>query len=366
MPLIRLASYLLVLAGLLPLDLIAQNPQQTESDSGDPGNHIAIGLLLPDQSHSAAIKAAEFAIDRANASGGYNNKAFKLVVRSAEGFWGAGSKESVSLVYEDQVCAIVGALDGRNGHLAEQVATKSHLCYIETFATEPTLSQAFVPWFMRVVPNDNQQSLTIIEQIQRNGGGKIGILSTGDYDTRYAVKSLTRAVAGETNSPPELIELEAPDIQLDDLINMIQNKHLNHLVIPFDAPILRDLVVSLRAASPALNIYGTLHFTMGIEKQDYPWTDYEGVYMIRPHVDHTGYPQLPSSGPVYIYDAITLLIHAIRQVGTDRVDITNYISSSRYSSALTGEISFDELGNRQEASTLIRIQKGVPQIIHHP
>ena len=34
--------------------------------------------------------------------------------------WGAGSKESVSLVYEDQVCAIIGTLDGRNGHLAEQ------------------------------------------------------------------------------------------------------------------------------------------------------------------------------------------------------------------------------------------------------
>ena len=89
------------------------------------------------------------------------------MIRTAEGFWGAGSKESVGLVYEDNVRAIIGALDGRNGHLAEQVATKSHLTYIETYATEPTLSQAFVPWFMRVVPNDNQQSAIILDQIQR-------------------------------------------------------------------------------------------------------------------------------------------------------------------------------------------------------
>ncbi len=363
---IRLASYLHVLALLLPIEGIAQKQQQAASESGDTGKQITIGLLLPDHSHSDAIKAAEFAIEQANASGGYNNKEFKLVIGTTEGFWGAGSKESVRLVYEDRVRAIVGALDGRNGHLAEQVVTKSHLSYIETFATEPTLSQAFVPWFMRVVPNDNQQSLTIIQHIQREGGGKIGILSRGDYDTRYAVKSLTRTVASETNSPPRVIELDTLDFQLEELINTILDKHLNHLVIPFDAPFLRDLIISLRAASPELNIYGTLHFTMGIEKRGSLWKDYEWVYMVRPQFDNTDYPELPSSSSAYIYDAINLLVHAIRQVGTDRVNITDYISSSKYTTALTGNISFDELGNRQDASTLIRIKKGEPQLINHP
>lgn len=349
----RLTAYLFFLALVLPFTSIAQD-------------HIAIGLLLPDHTNTRAIKAAEFAIKEANASGGYKGKEFKLVIRTAEGFWGAGSKESVSLVYEDQVRAIVGALDGRNGHLAEQVVTKSHLCYIETYATEPTLSQAFVPWFMRVVPNDNQQSTTIINQIQKEGEGSIAILSTQNYDTRYAVKSLTREVARVTNSSPLVIELDNADFTQEKLIEKILGNDLGHLVIPFDAPFLRDLIISIRERLPALHIYGTLHFTMGVEKRNHAWKDYEGVFMIGPHYDIHKYPTLPDSPSVYMYDAISLVVHAIRQVGTDRVAITNYISESEYSTAVTGSISFDELGNRKGASTLTRIQNGKPELIKQP
>ncbi len=88
--------------------------------------------------------------------------------------------------------------------------------------------------------------------------------------------------------------------------------------------------------------------------------------MIRPHFDNDKYPELPDSRSAYMYDAINLVVHAIRQVGTDRVAITDYISESNYSKAITGNISFDELGNRQAASTLIQIQNGRPELINHP
>jgi ABC-type branched-subunit amino acid transport system substrate-binding protein len=350
----------------MPLKGISQDIQQSDKNSEDLAAYITIGLLLPDHSYSDVIKAAEFAIDQANDAGGYRGKDFKLIIRTAEGFWGAGSKESVSLVYEDQVRAIVGALDGRNGHLAEQVATKSHLSYIETYATEPTLSQAFVPWFMRVVPNDNQQSATILNQIQSEGGGSIGILSIQDYDTRYAVKSLTRAVASKAKSSPLVIELDPTEFHQGKVIEKILNAQINHLVIPFDASFLSNLIRTLKEVLPDLNIYGTLHFAMGSEKHDPAWKDYEGLYMIRPDFDTLRFPVLSDSRSVYMYDAINLVVHAIGQVGLDRVDITNYISGSKYSTALTGSISFDDLGNRQNASSLIQIRNGKPELIKQP
>jgi len=359
----RLTSYLFVLAFLLPLKGISQDQKQSGTGSDTPSGYITIGLLLPDHSHSEVIEAAEFAIQEANAAGAYKGREFKLVIRTAEGFWGAGSKESVSLVYEDQVRAIVGALDGRNGHLAEQVATKSHLSYIETYATEPTLSQAFVPWFMRVVPNDRQQSLAIVNQIQNKGGGKIGILSTPDYDTRYAVRSLTKEIAARSFSAPVVFEVDTSDIQKEELLKRIMNRKLDHLVIPFDADYLKDLISALRAEKPDLNVYGTLHFTMGAESRESGWDPYEGVHMIAPLFDKAKYPALPDSRSAYMYDAIKLVVHAIRQAGTDRVDITDYISDSIYPHAITGSISFDELGNRQAAATLIRIRNGLPELI---
>lgn len=361
----RLSRYLVLLALLLPAKAICQNPQHLSPTPGKTGP-ITIGLLLPDLTHSDVIKAAELAIEQANSAGGYMNREFMLMVRTAEGFWGAGSKESVSLVYEDHVCAIIGSLDGRNGHLAEQVATKSHLSYIETFATEPTLSQAFVPWFMRVVPNDNQQSAMILNQIKQEGGGTICILSAENYDTRYAVRSLTRAVASKTNSAPLVIELDTMHIQLGELINNILSSDPDHLVIPLDAPFLGDLIFSLRELLPALNIYGTLHFAMGIEKRGSNWKDYEGVYMICPGFNRDKYPNLTDSRSAYMYDAINLVINAVYHVGADRQAITDYISDSDYSKSVTGEISFDELGNRQGASSLIRIQNGSPQLTNQP
>ncbi len=175
--------YVTLLALILPVSEPDPGPNQK--------NPVTIGLLVPDSSYTGVIGAAQEAIQLANEEGGFNGSPFKLVVRTTEGPWGAGSKESVALVYEDEVRAIVGSLDGRNAHLAEQVAAKSHLVYLETYATDPTLSQAYVPWFLRNVPNDNQQAEAIMERIGEEGAEKTAFLVSEDYDARYAVKSLT-------------------------------------------------------------------------------------------------------------------------------------------------------------------------------
>jgi branched-chain amino acid transport system substrate-binding protein len=345
---------------------MSQNQQVVPAEHLSPDGKISIGLLLPDHSYTGVVAAAKLAIEDANLSGGYKNREFELVVRTAEGFWGAGSKESVSLVYEDHVRAIIGYLDGRNGHLAEQVATKSHLTYIETLATEPTLSQAFVPWFMRVVPNDNQQSAVILKQILQKGGGTIGILSTDTYDTRYAVRSLTKAVARETGMAPVLIELDSSSNIQRKVAEQILSSHIDHLVIPFDADYLSELIITLGQVKPDLKIYGTLHFTMGVEKRSSGWNQYEGVYMIRPHVDRKKFSSLPDTRSAYMYDAVKLVINAIHMAGTKRETITDYISDSIYSGGATGSYSFDELGNRQSLPGLIHIEKGVPRMITSP
>lgn len=348
----RLISYLLILAIFLPSNGFTQ----------DSKGHISIGLLIPDQSLPDIAAAAELAIEEANMEGGYKDSIFKLQVRTAEGFWGAGSKESVKLVYEDQVRAIIGSLDGRNGHLAEQVATKSHLAYIETYATEPTLSQAFVPWFMRVVPNDNQQSELIIRKIREEGGTGVVILSNGSYDCRYAVKSLTKIMAQKAGISPMLIPQDSAGTDLKVLAANIINKQADHLIIPFSAPFHGELVRMLRDRHPDLKMYGTLHFSFGVEHRKEPWKLYEGMYLLGPLTEQ-GNTSLASSHAAFLYDAVNLVIQAIRQVGTEREAITEYITSSTHSNGATGSIAFDKLGNRTDAARLYQILNGVPQLI---
>ena len=315
---IRLSIYLFLLAFMMPMAGLSQDQDQ---DKHQPST-INIGLLVPDSTHTQFIWAAEAAVAKANRIGGYRNQDFKLVIRSAEGLWGTGSKESVALVYEDEVCAMVGSLDGRNAHLAEQVAAKTHLSYIEAYATDPTLSQAFVPWFMRVVPNDDQQAEAIVEIILKNGGGKIGILSNNTYDARYAVKSLDKAAEQRADRAPLIIHVESLDQQIPKILARIQEGELDHLILPFDAESNKDLLVSLKKAMPSLKLYGTLHFTMGAESRKIPWKLYEGMYLISAgpiwisNTQITGSDYLfPPARDASTQDAVELIIQSIKTSG---------------------------------------------------
>ena len=162
---------------------------------------------------------------------------------------------------------------------------------------------------------------------------------------------------------PLVLDLDTTGNILGDVIEKILDSNIDHLVLPFDALYLKDLIETLAEEMPDLKIYGTLHFSMGIESREDNWDSYEGIYMVSPHLDRNKYSALHYSQSAYMYDAVNLVINAIQQVGCEREAITDYISKSDYSKGITGSISFDELGNRQGASTLIRIQNGVPHLI---
>ena len=144
--------YLYLLIGLYTLIGHAQsNPKHAI-------NPLKIGLLISDKNAVAAKNGAELAILQANKMGGFNGRSFELVVRSMEGPWGSGAKEAVKMIFDDEVCAIMGSIDGRNAHVVEQVTTKSRTVFLSVWSGDPTLSQAFVPWFFSCVPNNNQQA----------------------------------------------------------------------------------------------------------------------------------------------------------------------------------------------------------------
>ena len=332
--------YVTLLALILPVSEPDPRPIQK--------NPVTIGLLVPDSSDTGVIGAAEEAIQIANERGGFNGSPFKLVVRTTEGPWGAGSKESVALIYEDEVRAIVGSLDGRNAHLAEQVAAKSHLVYLETYATDPTLSQAYVPWFLRNVPNDNQQAEAIMEQIGEEGAGKTAFLVSEDYDARYAVKSLTEQAAKKYGISPLIISVDPFETTLEAVNDQLLEAGTDHLVLPFFSETNLKIVTGLKELRPNLKVYGTLKFSMGLDSQDIDLKSLDGIILI-----HSYKGSLEKSGPIpmelapsYAYDGINLILQAILEVGLDKESIRDYILHQDHPDGLTGPVKFDEMGNR--------------------
>jgi branched-chain amino acid transport system substrate-binding protein len=337
---------------------------------------IPIGLLVPDQKQKDIIQAALMAVDEANANGGYQGTPFRLVVRSTEGPWGAGSKESVNLVYEDQVRAIVGALDGRNGHLTEQVAAKSHLAYLETRATESSLSQAFVPWFLRCIPNDDQQARAILDLVSERGGGTVAVLSNDVYDHAYGARSFTRIAALEEKVSPLILSVDTSRSDVSSILETLRSYEVKHLVLSFNSAVSLKLLESVRKSIPEMQFYGTLGFIAALNQGDPLWHKLEGMFIVSPGVltategasfqerfmNRAGYP--PPICSSFTYDGVTLVIHAIQNAGTNRESIRDELISIQEPSGATGSIAFDKMGNRSGRIVFLEIKNGIPVPYH--
>src|SRR5664280_296593 len=164
---------------------------------------VKIGLLISDNNSLSAVHGAEMAIRKANEQGGYRNKPFQLVVRSMEGPWGTGSNQAVSLIFEDNVCALMSSGDGRNGHLIEQVAAKTRIVYLSSWASDPTLAEAFVPWYFSCAPTDIQQADALIEEIyDKRKLTKIVAVSGNDYDSKLALENFVKQTKLEGKTDP--------------------------------------------------------------------------------------------------------------------------------------------------------------------
>lgn len=76
------------------------------------------------------------------------------------------------------------------------------------------------------------------------------------------------------------------------------------------------------------------------------------------------YGQMPSPAASYSFDAVNLIIAAVRQVGPDREKIRDVLKDMEYLTGATGPIRFDGNGNRVDPVFLIRLIKGHPVILN--
>jgi len=165
---------------------------------GNKNDTIKIGLLISDNRSFSALHGAEMAIMETNRGGGINGHPLLLKVRSMEGPWGTGSKQAVDLIFKEEVWTILGSHDGRNAHLAEQATAKTRVVFMSAWAGDPTLSQAFVPWYFSCVPNSNQQAEVLMHEVYEKRKYKnLIIVSDSSYDSETGMKSFVNKITAE-------------------------------------------------------------------------------------------------------------------------------------------------------------------------
>jgi branched-chain amino acid transport system substrate-binding protein len=333
---------------------------------------VKIGLLIPDNKSNAARQGAEMAILKANASQGFNGRPFQLIVRSMEGLWGTGSKEAVNLIFEEDVWAIVGSHDGRNAHIVEQVATKARIVFLSAWASDPTLSQAFVPWYFSCVPNDIQQADALINEIyNKRKYNNVAALSDSSYDSKLAIKSFVKKTKSEGKKDPSQFFYDNTSHDFTDLLNDI-NKLKADCIILFGQPSTSmRLIQQIKAKKIDQPVFCSLATQDENQLSDQEFKNYENVFFVS-SVQWSGstgidfrkeyrikYGNTPGPVAAYAYDGMSLLIEAIRIAGLDREKIQKSIKETKFE-GVTGLIQFDDKGNRLGTPGLIQIINGIP------
>jgi len=360
---------LLMAFGIGPAIIKAQTLNQSVSS---PTTTIKIGLVIPDPEATAAKNGAELAIREANRKGGYEGRQFHLIIRSTEGPWGTGSKVSVNLVFDEEVVVIMGSLDGRNAHLVEQVATKTRIALLSAWATDMTLSQAFIPWYFRCVPNDDQQAIALIQEIyKKRKMTNVAIIGTEDYDSRFAVRSFIQTADSMKITAPGqfLYRSSAQDFQM--ALSEIDQNDIEAIVLFGKPSLASDILPMLQQRNKDLIIFGSLSI-MDDQKASGPdWNILEGMNLVSSGHWFTEkgitfqkefqkeYGYQPGPVAAYAYDGVSVILEVIKKAGPDRNKIIDVFSTVNYS-GITGEIQFDKNGNRIGEVGLIEIHNGHP------
>ena len=351
----------------------AQISEHSESHEISTPEKVKIGFLIPDQKKLSAKHGAELAIQKANENGGYSGSSFQLIVRSTEGPWGAGSKESVNLVFEDEVLAIAGALDGRNAHLAEQVAAKTKIAFLSTRATDMTLSQAFVPWYFRCIPNDKQQAVSLINGIIKNGNAdKIAIISSEDYDSKYAAGTFLKVVDSMNITKPTQFLLEYSNENILNMLNDIELSDIKNIVLFVDYSSASKIVSATKQQNMTQTFFGSLSVLNNQKTSDFNRDIFEDVIFISSNHWFTDkgivfqkefkkiYGYKPGVAAAFAYDGVNVIIEAIKNAGPDRDKIIDELTKINYKNGVTGTIQFDVNGNRIVNTNLMIIKNGYP------
>jgi len=336
-------------------------------------NIVKIGLLIPDNKSVAARQGAEIAIREANAKGGLDGMPFQLVTRSMEGPWGTGSKEVVNLIFEDKVWAILGSHNGRNAHLAEQVAAKAHVVFLSAWAGDPTLSLAFIPWYFSCIPNDLQQADALIEEIYiERRINKTAVVNGNDYDSKLSSETFLKKIKLAGKTDPLLFSFGNSSQDFNALLDNISRADVKCIVLFGQPAASLKIIRQITQRKMKQPVFGSIQLLNENELSFQELLEYNNVILVPSgswppsenssfsHEFQKAYKRMPGVVASYSYDGMNLLIKAIMEAGApDREKIQKALENIHYE-GVTGSIRFDDKGNRAGNFKVTVIKNGLP------
>ena len=360
-----------------PLDFRGPGREEPEPDvsevvlgwfgPGDP-NHPEFGTLW---------RGALVALEQENAAGGYRGrspapgetasegKPFRLEPAWSENPWQAGIADLVRLVYDRRAWAVIGGVDGTSTHLAVQVALKSHFLLLSPGSSDVSADRANVPWLFSLPPSDEAVAPVIVDALAREAaGGGFVIAASTDHAAHAALVAFRHELGRRRLVPAALVEIAAAGPDSDAVAAHLMEQRPRAVLVLAPAGQAGRLVATLRAAGFAGTILGgataagtAFRLAAGRAAEGVlaprsvepgaRWDPFAAAYEKK-------WGTAPDEPAANGYDAVKLIVAAVRSAGLNRARIRDAVRALAPWSGAGGPVRWDALGRNQRSVGLGR------------
>jgi branched-chain amino acid transport system substrate-binding protein len=338
-----------------------------EASSDLPGSAITIGIILPhagsrELEGKAMLAAAELALEEEAASPLPDGRKVKLAAGDESGQWGQASNEIVRLIVQNQAMALITSTNGNIAHQAEQVSNKIGIPIL-TLASDATTTEINIPWIFRLGPSDAEQAHAFAQQIYGvQGFRKVLLISDSSHDGRMGAEEFLKTVREINASSPAQREISSSFSDAEFSASNIGTQSVEAIVLWVEPETAAKIVPLVRRAKPDVPIYvcrkaadaaspDGAAASKGSSKLAGIWivasTKGGSGAELQEFAQHfqlrTG--AAPEIAAAQTYDAVRLIISALRVSGPNRARLRDALSAKTNFQGVSGFESFDRAGN---------------------
>lgn len=326
--------------------------------ASDRPMRIAVVGPLAEGYGARVLRGAELARSRINEDGGVRNRLLEMAAFDDAADPRRALAIADSLYADASILAVVGHVNSSTA-LASANTYNRGLVAVSPSATSPQVSRAG-PWIFRVAPSDEANSASLARFALRELGSRAAVLYANDSYGRGLREGFAQAfLDGGGRLPEQYPYLEGETRDFEPYLLGIADAGIDLIFIAgLDAgagTIIRQ-ARALGIRVPVLGGDGLAGLAGRAEV-------YEGTYLgLLYHPDVPGmvgrrfveayesvYREAPDHFAALGYDAVMLVQEALREVGSDRSGIRDYLEEiGRRRGAylgVTGTIAFDEHGD---------------------
>jgi len=324
-------------------------------------DEVRVGFLGPLENHPderlgrRMLDGAQLAVDEANASGGYGGKPFKLMIHNDQATWGASSNEFVKMAYDEKVWAMFGSISGDSTHIALRVSLKAEVPIVNCAATDPTIPETIIPWYLTTIQDDRVQSYTLARRIYTDLGlQNIALLRVNDRYGRFGVLKFKDA-ARRLGHPVVIEQKYLPgDSDFRRQLRIINESGADGIVVWGDEVPAGNILKQMREMGLHQRVFGSYR-TVGDDTLRIAGSAAEGLEAVYPFDTARDDPawvafrqrfqkrfgRQPEVFASLAYDTMNILLDAICRAGLSRGRIRDALTGLEHYKGVTGEMTFD-------------------------